>query len=56
MPKIQNWHNLHHEVYQKVPELGQKRNAGLTYSILVAISFKNVSFHRSSHTSKAPWK
>jgi hypothetical protein len=29
--------------YQKVPGLGQKRNAGLTYSILTAISFKMVS-------------
>jgi hypothetical protein len=29
--------------YQKVPGLGQKRNAGLTYSILAAISFKIVS-------------
>jgi hypothetical protein len=27
----------------KVPTLGQKRNAGLTYSILAAISFKVVS-------------
>jgi hypothetical protein len=31
------------EVYWKVPRLGQKRNAGLTYSILAAISFKIVS-------------
>jgi hypothetical protein len=30
-------------VYQKVPGLGQKRNAGLTYSMLAAISFKMVS-------------
>jgi hypothetical protein len=30
-------------VYRKVAELGQKRNAGLTYSILAAISFKMVS-------------
>jgi hypothetical protein len=29
--------------YRKVPELGQKRNVGLTYSILAAISFKIVS-------------
>jgi hypothetical protein len=28
--------------YQKVPGLGQKRNAGLTYSILAVISFKIV--------------
>jgi hypothetical protein len=26
--------------YRKVPGLGRKRNAGLTYSILAAISFK----------------
>jgi hypothetical protein len=30
-------------VYRKVPGLGQKRNAGLTYSILAIISFKIVS-------------
>jgi hypothetical protein len=29
-----------YEVYQKVAELGQERNAGLIYSILAAISFK----------------
>jgi hypothetical protein len=29
--------------YWKVPGLGQKREAGLTYSILAAISFKIVS-------------
>jgi hypothetical protein len=29
--------------YRKVSKLGQKRNAGLTYSILAAISFKIVS-------------
>jgi hypothetical protein len=29
--------------YQKVPGLGQKRNAGLTDSILAAISFKIIS-------------
>jgi hypothetical protein len=34
---------LIYEVYWKVPGLGQKRNAGLTYSILAAISFKIVS-------------
>jgi hypothetical protein len=33
-----------HEVYRKVPGLGQKRNAGLTYSILATISLKIVSF------------
>jgi hypothetical protein len=32
-----------YEVYWKVPGLGQKRNADLTYSILAAISFKIVS-------------
>jgi hypothetical protein len=32
-----------YEVYWKVPGLGQKRNAGLTYLILAAISFKTVS-------------
>jgi hypothetical protein len=32
-----------YEVYRNVPGLGQKRNAGLTYSILAAISFKIVS-------------
>jgi hypothetical protein len=35
--------NAVYEVYRKVPGLGQKRNAGLTYSILAAISFKIVS-------------
>jgi hypothetical protein len=30
-------------VYRKVPRLGQKRNAGLTYSILAATSFRIVS-------------
>jgi hypothetical protein len=30
-------------LYWKVPGLGQKRNAGLTYSILAAISLKIVS-------------
>jgi hypothetical protein len=29
--------------YQKVPRLGQKRNTGLTYSVLAAISYKIVS-------------
>jgi hypothetical protein len=29
--------------YRQVPRLGQKRNAGLTYSILAAISFKIIS-------------
>jgi hypothetical protein len=29
--------------YWKVPRLGQKRNAGLTYSILAAVFFKIVS-------------
>jgi hypothetical protein len=33
----------HMRCCQKVPGLGQKRNAGLTYSILAAISFKIVS-------------
>jgi hypothetical protein len=28
-----------YNVYRKVPRLGQKRNAGLTYSVLAAISF-----------------
>jgi hypothetical protein len=31
-----------YEVYRKVPGLGQKRNTGLTYSILAAIYFKIV--------------
>jgi hypothetical protein len=35
-----------YEVYQKVPGLGQKRNAGLTYSILAAIAFKIVPWER----------
>jgi hypothetical protein len=35
---------LQHEVYGKVPGRGKKINAGLTYSILFAISFKIVSF------------
>jgi hypothetical protein len=30
--------------YWKVPGLGQRRNAGLTYSILAAVSFIIVSF------------
>jgi hypothetical protein len=30
-------------MYRKVPGQGQKRNAGLTYPILAAISFKIVS-------------
>jgi hypothetical protein len=30
-------------MYQKVPGLGKKMNAGLTYSILAAHSFKTVS-------------
>jgi hypothetical protein len=30
----------HMKSYRKIPRLGQKRNAGLTYSILAAISFK----------------
>jgi hypothetical protein len=33
----------HMRYYQKVPGLGQKRYAGLTYSIFAAISFKIVS-------------
>jgi hypothetical protein len=37
-------------VYQKVPGLGQKGNAGLTYSILAAISFKIVSLGTFSAT------
>jgi hypothetical protein len=32
-----------YKVYQKALGLGQKRNAGLTYSILAATSFKIVS-------------
>jgi hypothetical protein len=32
-----------YEVYRKVTGLGQKRNSGLTYSILAVISFKTVS-------------
>jgi hypothetical protein len=32
-----------HEVYWKVPALGQRRNAGLTNAILAAVSFKIVS-------------
>jgi hypothetical protein len=32
-----------YEVNRKVPGLGQKRNAGLTYSVLAAISFKVVT-------------
>jgi hypothetical protein len=35
-------HFFIYEVYQKVPRRGQKRNAGLSYSILAAISFKIV--------------
>jgi hypothetical protein len=31
------------ELYHKVPGLGQRRNTGLTYSILAVISFKIVS-------------
>jgi hypothetical protein len=48
--------------YRKVPGLGQKRNAGLTYSILAAISFKIVALehiqrsHCFFHASKALWK
>jgi hypothetical protein len=34
---------MQYEVYRKVPGLGQKRNAGLTYSILAVTSFKIVS-------------
>jgi hypothetical protein len=51
------------KMYRKVPRLGQKRNAGLCYSILVAISFKIVSLVIYTaipsfffHASKAPWK
>jgi hypothetical protein len=33
----------HTRCYRKVPGLGQKRNSGLTYSILSAMSFKIVS-------------
>jgi hypothetical protein len=36
-------------VYRKVPGPGKKRNAGLTYSILAAISFKIVSL--GTHTA-----
>jgi hypothetical protein len=36
--------NQYMRFYRKVPGLGQKRNAGLTYSILAAISFKIFSF------------
>jgi hypothetical protein len=48
--------------YREVPRLGAKRNVGLTYSILAAISFKIVSLgtytaiHGFFHASKAPWK
>jgi hypothetical protein len=48
--------------YWKVPGLGQKRDGGWTYSILVAISFNicvlwNVySNPIFFHASKAPWK
>jgi hypothetical protein len=48
--------------YQKVSGLGKKINAGLTYSILAAISFEIVSlgmytaFPSFFHASKAPWK
>jgi hypothetical protein len=38
-----SWKNTYTRFYQKVPGLGQKKNAGLTYSILAAISFKIVS-------------
>jgi hypothetical protein len=33
-----------YEVYRKFPGLDQKRNAGLTYSILAVVSFKIISF------------
>jgi hypothetical protein len=38
------WFKTVYEGYQKVPGLGQKRNTGLIYLILAAISFKIVSF------------
>jgi hypothetical protein len=34
---------IEYEVYKKVHGLGQKRNAGIAYTILAAISFKIVS-------------
>jgi hypothetical protein len=50
MPFLMNPAILHeltyiyiYEVYRKVPRLGQKRNVGLTYSILATMSFKIVS-------------
>jgi hypothetical protein len=30
-----------YEMYRKVPGLGRKRNAGITYSILAAITLQN---------------
>jgi hypothetical protein len=48
--------------YRNVPGLGQKRNAGLTYSILVVIFFKIISLGTYTaillffHTLEAPWK
>jgi hypothetical protein len=48
--------------YQKVPGLGQKRNAGLIYTILAAISFKSFlgNIYNDpivfSTLQKAPWK
>jgi hypothetical protein len=58
-----NWRIMIHHFYnRKVPRLGQRRNAGLTYSILAAISYKIVSMETHTaiplffHASKAPWK
>jgi hypothetical protein len=39
-----SWSKINiYEVYRKAPRLGEKRNTGITYSILAAISFKIVS-------------
>jgi hypothetical protein len=50
------------KVYQKIPGLGQKRSADVTYPILAAISIKLVSSGMCTaipslfHTPKVPWK
>jgi hypothetical protein len=43
---------IYKRCYREVPGLGQKRNSGLTYSILTAISFRIVSL--GMHTA-IPW-
>jgi hypothetical protein len=54
-----NWLLLEYEIYRKVPEIGQKISAGLTYSISAAISFKIVSLGtytlRKHHGSNFPY-